>query len=272
VLPLSLLQNRVLAVSSATLFCSTCAFFAAVVFLPLFFQLVRDDSATSSGLLLLPLMLGTTASAAASGRIISWTGRYKLFPPVGLALMAVTLFLFSTMDAATPAFVTATLMAIFGLGFGVIGEVLILAVQNAVEQRELGTATGAANLFRALGGSVGVAVYGSLFVSQFSIWLPRLVPAELLGRLNPGSLQAGPAVVQGLPAMAREGIAQAVTPGLGPVFQLAAVIAAVGFVLALLLEEHPLRQRVQPRDGLAEGNQQLDQASRLARRPMEVQS
>ena len=151
VLPLALLRNTVLSICSATLFFSTCAFFAAVVFLPLFFQVVRGETATSSGVLLLPMMLGATLSAASSGRVISWTGRYKWFPVVGLALMAITLVFFSQMGTATPPLTTGVVMALFGLGFGMVGEVLILAVQNAVDRRELGTATGAANLFRALG-------------------------------------------------------------------------------------------------------------------------
>jgi EmrB/QacA subfamily drug resistance transporter len=208
VLPLQLLRNPILAISSATLFFSTSAFFAAVVFLPLFIQLVRGDTATSSGLLLLPMMLGATVSAASSGRIISWTGRYKWFPIVGLVLMAVTLFLFSQMGPATAQLTTALVMALFGLGFGMVGEVLILAVQNAVDQRELGTATGAANLFRALGGAVGVAVYGSIFTDQLRT--------------------------------------QATADALAPVFMTAALMAAAGFLIVLFLEERPLRQLAQP--------------------------
>lgn len=207
VLPLPLLRNPILAISSATLFFSTSAFFAAVVFLPIFIQLVRGDTATSSGLLLLPMMLGTTLSAASSGRVISWTGRYKWFPIVGLALMAVTLFLFSQMGTDTAPLSTALVMALFGLGFGMVGEILILAVQNAVDQRELGTATGAANLFRALGGAVGVAVYGSIFTDQLRT--------------------------------------QATAKALSPVFITAALMAAVGFLVVLVLEERPLRQQAQ---------------------------
>ncbi len=215
VLPLPLLRNPILAIGSATLFCSTSAFFAAVVFLPIFIQLVRGDTATSSGLLLLPMMLGTTVSAASSGRVISWTGRYKWFPIVGLALMAVTLSLFSQMGADTAPLTTALVMALFGLGFGMVGEVLILAVQNAVDQRELGTATGAANLFRALGGAVGVAVYGSIFANQLRT--------------------------------------QATASALSPVFMTAALMAAVGFFLVLFLEERPLRQQAQS-ERVAGGN------------------
>jgi len=214
VLPLALLRNPILAISSATLFLSTCAFFAAVVFLPLFLQLVRGDTATSSGVLLLPMMLCATLSAAGSGRVISWTGRYRWFPVVGLGLMAVTLVLFSQMGPATPSLTTGLEMALFGLGFGMVGEVMILAVQNALDRRELGTATGAANLFRALGGSVGVAVYGSIFTGQLHV--PDPVP---------------------------DGVARATAHALAPVFMTAALVAAAGLVVVLFLEERPLQQR-----------------------------
>ena len=199
VLPLALLRNPVLVVSSATLFLTTCAFFAAIVFLPLFFQLVRGETGTGSGLLLLPLLLGGTISAAASGSIISWTGRYKFFPIIGLALMAATLYLFGQVGPSTLP------MAVFGLGFGMVSEVMILAVQNSVDPREIGTATGVANLLRALGGSVGVALYGSIF---------------------DGQLRAGLSTASAL----------------APVFMVAATLAVVGLVVALFLEERPLRQ------------------------------
>jgi EmrB/QacA subfamily drug resistance transporter len=204
VLPLTLFRNPVLVVSSATLFFSTCAFFAAVVFLPLYLQVVRGATGTDSGLLLLPMMLGTTLSATASGSIISWTGRYKWFPALGLALMALALWLFARMGPSTEPLTTAEFMAMFGVGFGMVGEVMILAVQNAVDQREIGTATGVANLLRAFGGSVGVALYGSILNSQ---------------------LRAGIEIAYAL----------------SPVFLVAAALAGVGLVLVLFLEERPLR-------------------------------
>jgi EmrB/QacA subfamily drug resistance transporter len=205
VLPLSLLRNPIIVIASATLFFTTCAFFAAIVFLPLFVQLVRGDTGTSSGLQLLPMMLGGTISAALSGRIISSTGRYKWFPVLGLALMAATLAFFARMDAATEPMTTGLAMAIFGIGFGMVGEVMILAVQNAADLRDIGTATGAANLFRALGGAVGVALYGSIFNSQL-----------------------GNGVASALP----------------PVFVVAAVLAVAGLVVVMLLQERPLRTEV----------------------------
>jgi hypothetical protein len=192
--------------------------------------------------LLLPIMLGATLSAASSGRVISWTGRYKWFPVVGLALVAVTLFLFSQMGTATPPLTTAVLMALFGLGFGMVGEVLVLAVQNAVDLRDLGTATGAANLFLALGGSVGVAVYGSIFTNQFRTWISRLVPADFPDGFNPNSLQASPAIIRALPEGMRDVLVEATANALSPVFLTAALMAAAGLLVVLFLEEKPLRR------------------------------
>jgi hypothetical protein len=126
VLPLPLLGNPVLAVSGATLFFSTCAFFGAILSLPLFIQLVRLNTARNSGVLLLPMMLAIALSAAVSGRLITQTGRYEVFPVVGLTTMAVTLPLFAGMDRSTPPVATGLLMAVFGLGFGMVGK----AVQN----------------------------------------------------------------------------------------------------------------------------------------------
>ena len=136
------------------MFLTTLAFFAAIVFVPLFLQFVTGASATESGLLLLPLLLSGTASTALSGRAISRTGRYKAFPVAGLGLMAIGLFLLSSLTAATPQATVAAVLVVFGVGFGMVSQVLLVAVHNAVDRRDLGVATGATNLFRALGGSL----------------------------------------------------------------------------------------------------------------------
>jgi EmrB/QacA subfamily drug resistance transporter len=239
VLPLALLANRTVALSSATLFVSTFAVFGAVVFLPQFLQTVRGESATDAGLLLLPMMLMTALSATLVGRLISATGRYKVFPIVGSAIAAATLVGFATIDGATSPLVIGALMAGFGFGFGMIGEVMIVAVQNVVDGRDIGTAMGAANLFRALGGAVGTAVLGSLLVAQVHAQL-RQVPAGLssLGE----TLQISPAIVSGLPPATREAVSEAVSSGLAVVFLVAAGAAAAGFFLSLAVPERPLRQ------------------------------
>ena len=219
ILPLRLFSDPVFDVVALVLFLTTCAFFAAIVFIPLFLQVVTGATATSSGLLLLPLLLSATVSTAVSGRVISRTGRYKLFPVTGLALMTVGLLLLSGMDVATSRVTSSAYLVVFGLGFGMVSQVLTLAIQNAVERRDIGIATASANLFRSLGGSLGVAVFGAVFASR--------LPAGS-GGVDPHRLHASP---------------DAVAHALHTVFLVAAPIAALGMLVALLLKEVPLRGR-----------------------------
>ena len=245
ILPLRLFRDPVFDVVAAVLFLTTLAFFAAIVFVPVFLQVVTGASATSSGLLLLPLLLAGTASTALSGRLMSRTGRYKRFPVAGLALMAVGLFLLSRMDAATSRATSSAFLAVFGVGFGMVSQILTVAIQNAVDRRDIGIATGSANLFRSLGGSVGVALFGAIFASRLDVWLPREVPAAA-GRIDAQSLQATPETLRSLPSAVHEGVAQAVAHALHAVFLGAAPIAALGLLVVLFLREVPLRGSAGP--------------------------
>jgi EmrB/QacA subfamily drug resistance transporter len=207
ILPLRLFRLPVFVIVSAALFLTTLAFFAVVVFMPVYLQEVTGASATQSGLLLLPLMLAGTASTAAAGRAMSRTGRYKAFPVVGLALMAAGLTLLAQIGPTTAYGVVAALLVLFGAGFGLVSQILTVAIQNAVERRELGIATASANLFRSLGGSVGVALFGAIFA----------------GGLD-GALSAS-----------------TVAHALHAVFLAAAPVAALGVLVVLTLKEVPLR-------------------------------
>ena len=207
VLPLRLFREPVFDVVSATLFLTTCAFFAAIVFLPLFLQRVTGASAVESGLQLLPLLLAGTLSTAVIGRVVTRTGRYKVFPAVGLGLMAIGLFLFSRLDEASSHATIALAMVVFGLGFGMVSQLLVLAIQNAVDRRDIGIATASANLFRSLGGSVGAALFGAIFANRVSAG-------------------AGPGEI---------------ADALDTVFLAAAPVAALGLVVVLFLKEKPLR-------------------------------
>jgi EmrB/QacA subfamily drug resistance transporter len=240
ILPLRLFRDPVFSVVAAVLFLTTCAFFAAIVFAPLYFQLVIGASATSSGFLLLPLMLAAAASTALSGRLITRTGRYKRFPVAGLGLMAVGLLALSRMDTETSRATATLFLVVFGLGFGMVSQVLVVAIQNAVERSDIGIATGSANLFRALGGSVGVAMFGAIFAGRLDSWLPRELPAAA-GRVDGRSLQASPETLASMPAAARDGVAEAVAQSLETVFLVAAPIAAIGLLVVLFLREVPLR-------------------------------
>jgi EmrB/QacA subfamily drug resistance transporter len=241
VLPLRLFRDRVFDVASASLFVATCALFAVTVFMPLFLQVVTGASATNSGLLLLPVMLGILVTSIGSGRLISRTGRYKVFPVLGFALMTAGLFALSTIDWHTTQLEVSLHMLVFGLGFGMVTQVLVLAIQNGVDRRDLGTATASANLFRGAGGAVGVAIFGTAFTNRLDYWLPRSVPPRLLGHLNPAVLQASPGTIHTLPLAVQDGVAQAVAHSVATVFLVAAPIAALDFLIVLLLKEYPLR-------------------------------
>ena len=163
VLPLRLFREPVFDIVSAALFLTTLSFMTVIVFLPLFLQSQAGVSATTSGVLLLPLLLAGTVSTILSGRAISRTGRYKRFPLLGLALMATGLLALSTLDAGSSKGTIAALLVLFGLGFGLVSQVLTIAIQNAVDRRDLGIATASANVFRSLGGAVGVAAFGAVY-------------------------------------------------------------------------------------------------------------
>jgi EmrB/QacA subfamily drug resistance transporter len=238
IVPPRLFAQPVFVVVSVVLLLTACAFFAVVVFMPIYLQVVTGASATGSGLLLLPLLLAATASTALCGRVISRTGRYKVFPIAGLAIMAVALVALSRMDADTSRLATSLGLVVFGVGFGLVSQVLVLAVQNAVDKRDIGIATASANLFRALGGSVGVAVYGAIFASRLDLWLPR----EVAGTgVDAGSVQASPGALASAPGAVRDGVAEAVAHALGTVFIVAAPIAALALAAVLFLREVPLR-------------------------------
>jgi EmrB/QacA subfamily drug resistance transporter len=212
ILPLRLFRDPVFTVASATLFLAGCAFFAVIVFTPTFLQLATGASPTESGLLLLPLLLSATATTALSGRVISRTGRYKAFPVAGLALMTAGLVLMSGLAADTSVLAISLMLVVFGIGFGMFTQVLVLAVQNAADRRDIGIATASTNLFRALGGSIGVALFGSVFAARLD---------DLGGRVPRP---------------------EAIAESLGTVFTVAAPIAALALLCVLALREVPLRR------------------------------
>lgn len=243
VLPLDLFGDRVLVVVSAALFITTLSLFAAIVFLPVHLQLVTGASATGAGLLMLPLLAASAVSTIASGRVMSRTGRYKVFPIVGLALMSAGLLLFSTLGAGGSRLAAAGCMVIFGTGFGMVTQILMVAIQNAVDPRRIGTATAAANLFRALGGSVGVAAYGAIFAAGLRHWLPIELGGRTARGITATGIQTTPGRIHAMGPAVQHAVAHAVGNSLHDVFLVAAPIALAGVLIVTLLPERPLRGR-----------------------------
>jgi predicted MFS family arabinose efflux permease len=190
VLPLRLFRQPVFDIVSAALFMTTLALMVVIVFLPLFLQSELGMSATESGFLLLPVLLAGTLSTILSGRAISRTGRYKRYPLVGLGVMALGLVGLSTLDSATSTAAIIAILAFFGLGFGLVSQVLTTAIQNAVDRRDLGIATASANLFRSLGGAVGAGAFGAVYAGA-SVFL-YAAPAALIGLLIVLALDEAP--------------------------------------------------------------------------------
>ena len=165
ILPLGLFTNRVFAVCTTMSLVIGVSMFGAIVFLPLFLQVVSGASATNSGLLLVPLMVGVISSAVVSGRRVARTGRYRVFPIAGTLVTLVGFVLLSTMGVGTSLAVAGVWMLIVGAGIGLTMQVLVIAAQNAVDYRDLGVATSTVAFFRSLGGAVGVALFGAILAN-----------------------------------------------------------------------------------------------------------
>ena len=236
ILPLSLFRNRIFVVACAVGFIVGLAMFGSVTYMPLYLQVVGGVSPARAGLELTPMMAGVLITSIASGRIISRIGRYRLFPIIGTAVMTVGLALLSTLGVASPPWQPSVYMLVLGLGLGMVMQVLILAVQNAVEYRDLGVATSSATLFRSIGGSLGVAAFGALFAAELTRGLAALMPPG--AHLPPA---AAPGAIAALPPTLKAGYLQAFTAALHPVFRSATAIAVIGFALTWLLEDLPLR-------------------------------
>jgi EmrB/QacA subfamily drug resistance transporter len=169
IVPLALLRTPTVALVSVALFLATAALFSITVFVPLFLQTTTGASPTQAGLLLAPAMLGITTSTTLAGRSIARTGRYKRFPVAGLALMTAALGTLAAVSGHPSRWATGVALVVFGLGFGMVTQVLVTAIQNTVERGELGVATATAGFFRALGGAVGAAILGAVFAGQSNV-------------------------------------------------------------------------------------------------------
>ncbi len=247
VIPLSLFRNRIFLVASGVGFAVGFALFGAVTFLPLFLQIVNGTSPTGSGLQLIPLMAGVLLTSIGSGQLISRSGRYKIFPVVGTVVMGIGLFLLSRMGVDTSTVVSSSYMLVLGLGLGLVMQVLVIAVQNAVDPADIGAATSAATFFRSIGGSFGVALFGAIFNHV----LPGNLATYLAGVPGVGSLEqkgshVDPAQLAQLPPEVQQGYAQAFAASLNTVFVWSLPFAVAAFALTLLLREIPLRTTTGP--------------------------
>ncbi len=234
IVPLHLFRVRNFVVSTAAAVGMGVIMFATITYLPTYLQMVDGASATGAGLMMIPVTVGMLVGTIGTGRRIARTGRYKHWPVLGSVVMAAGLALLALIDETTPYALTATGMAVTGLGIGCLMQNLVLIVQNAVPPAEVGAATSSSNFFRQIGASFGIAVFGSVFVARLDDALAgRGLPALDVDALSPQ-------VLAGLPAPVQEAVAQAFAQSLPPIFLWGLPVAAGCLVLSLLIEEIPL--------------------------------
>ncbi|MGO4257079.1 MDR family MFS transporter [Marmoricola sp. RAF53] len=237
-LPLRLFRNRVFSMSSIISLVVGFAMLGAMTFLPTYLQYVQGVSATQSGLRMLPMVFGLLVASIGAGVAVSRTGRYKVFPIAGSALMTLGLWLLSTMDAGTGFWVISAFMLVLGVGIGLCMQVLTIIVQNTAEYRDLGVATSGVTFFRALGSSFGAAVFGAVYSARLSDLLPRAI-ASAPG-IDPRAVTT-PAALHSQPAAVIAPVVDAYAEVLHAVFLYAAPVGLLAFVLSLFLPEVPLR-------------------------------
>lgn len=236
IVPVHLFGGRTFRVATSASFIIGVAMFGTISFLPLFLQMVNGASATNSGLLLMPLMLGLLAASMAAGQITSRTGYYRAFPIVGTAVATVAMLLLSSMSAGTRQASVTAYMIVLGVGIGLSMQTLVLAVQNAVPIRELGVATSSVSFFRSMGGSIGVALFGALFNAELSSRVGTTIEVGEGAAISPS-------VLDRLEPAERAEFIDGFAASLTTVFGYAVPLMLVAFAVSWFLQQVTLRDR-----------------------------
>jgi EmrB/QacA subfamily drug resistance transporter len=243
IIPLRLFRNPVFSVGNAFAFLAGIAMFGTIIFLPVYLQAVKGFSPTESGLALLPAIIGIFSTSITSGQLITRTGRYKIFPVIGAAVMAVALFLLSRLGVDTPFWQVAFYEYLFGAGLGFTMQTIVTAVQNSVEYRDMGSATSSTTFFRQMGGAVGAAVFGAVLSSRLAHYIAQQL-AEAGIRTGAGAPPVEANNVQAIQHLAepvRSIVLGAFTSALDDVFLVGVPFLVIAFLIALALKEVPLR-------------------------------
>ncbi len=242
ILPPSLFRIGIFRVASSVSFLLAMVMFGAIIYLPLYLQLVDGVSAMVSGLLLVPLMVGLLIASVLSGQLVTRTGRYKLFPVIGSAMVIGGMFLLSRLSPDTSHLTMSLYVVVLGAGMGMTMQIMVLSTQNAVPTSQIGTGTAAIIFFRSLGGAFGTAVFGAVFIAGLNHWIPRLVPGAAASSIHVnGSFSMSPVQLHTYPVAVQHGILDSFVRSLHSMFLLGVPLAATMFALTLLLKQIRLR-------------------------------
>ena len=216
--------------------------FGTILFVPVYFQIVRGDTATNSGLLLMPQMIGILVGTIGAGRLTTRTGHYKIFPLVGLPLLAASFFVLSRMEPDTSQWVAVVCMIFVGAGIGMTTPALMLSVQNVVNTDDIGAATSTMTTLRSMGSSLGAAVFGAVLTNRLDSELSQNL-GRTARRIDPALLRGSPEQIADLPARVQHGVVESFANALSTVFLAAVPIAILALVIVVFLPELPLRTR-----------------------------
>lgn len=237
-IPLRLFKNDIFTVSVLLSVLSGIAMFASILYIPQYQQIVRGNTPTESGLLLIPLVLGILVASITSGKLISKNGRYRIFPIIGTLLLALGLWMFSHLSLTTSHITLSLWMIVIGAGLGLFMQVTTLAVQNSADKADLGTATSTVTFFRSVGGSIGGALFGTILISRLTHYIEQTLPGA--GSISESATSSGLANV---PPQARDAVLNAYISSFHDMFLLAIPFALAAFIVALFLREAPLRDQ-----------------------------
>jgi len=261
ILPLRLFKNHTFSITSLLAFLVGAAMFGAIVMLPLYFQLVKGNSATLSGLKLLPLMFGIVSTSVFSGKWITKHGKYKPFPVVGMVLMTAALLLMGTLTETTPYWRLSIFAIMLGAGLGMCLQNLVIALQNSLEIRDMGVGTALNTFWRSIGGTLGVAIFGSIYASKLTHYMTGNIAK--LGATNPAALagatpqalaqlQNNPGVAAGFTKPLQATIDHSYVQAFHIVFYSAAPVTLIGIIIAIMLKATPLKTGAQHAQAMKE--------------------
>ncbi|MFJ6432107.1 DHA2 family efflux MFS transporter permease subunit [Streptomyces sp. NPDC091416] len=245
VLPLKLFRIRTFSLVAVISFVVGFAMFGAMTYLPTFLQVVHGITPTMSGVHMLPMVFGLLITSTLSGQIVSRTGRWKVFPVLGTGITAIGLLLLHRLTESSSTWEMSVYFFVFGAGLGLVMQVLVLVVQNAVSYQDLGVATSGATFFRSIGASFGVAIFGTIFTNRLT---DKLASALADRPLPPGvsaeGLAADPRAIGQLPPALQQPVLNAYSTSITDVFLYAAPVVLIAFLFAWLLKEDKLRGSV----------------------------
>ncbi|MEU5876766.1 MFS transporter [Spirillospora sp. NPDC047279] len=244
ILPPRLFRNRTFVLTSIGSMCMGIAMFGGMIYLPQYLQIVKGMSPTASGLMTLPLVIGMFITSTGSGQIVTRTGRWKIFPVIGLLFVAGSMFLLSQLHTDSSKLVIGADVAVLGIGLGLTLQILLLAAQNASQPADLAATTSGVSFFRNLGGAMGVAAFGAILSNRLTAELKDALAAAHVRPPASGTSLGSPEQVHNLPEPFKGLVLESFTKALEAVFLVGIPIAVLGFLAVLFLKELPLRGRL----------------------------